>query len=248
MSDRPATAPVVIDAGPALSFFSTNQERLLLSAVGGYLQAPDTVLDEIQRRSLDPRFKAARTVTRKLLAAGRITQLSDDVTPELSRVCSRLTGLPLPQRLQQGKDLGELMVIAHAVVQAEHGRHVIVLIDDGDGQRLAALETARLDRLRPSRPNLGTLSLTHTSGSSRQHADRHSYRIARRCRRYMQHSLPATTDSGRSRIPASSTRSSGPERPVASSWQNSVAGSNSASNRSISRGSWCSPPDQQQTS
>lgn len=164
MSDRPATAPVVIDAGPALSFFSTNQERLLLSAVGGYLQAPDTVLDEIQRRSLDPRFKAARTVTRKLLAAGRITQLSDDVTPELSRVCSRLTGLPLPQRLQQGKDLGELMVIAHAVVQAEHGRHVIVLIDDGDGQRLAALETARLDRLRPSRPNLGTLSLTTTLG------------------------------------------------------------------------------------
>lgn len=156
--------PVVIDAGPALNFFSTNQERLLLSVVGGYLQAPETVLDEIQRRSRDPRFKAATAVTQKLLAAGRITRLSDEVTPELSAVCTRLTGLPLPQRLQQATDLGELMVIAHAIVRAEQGGQVTVLIDDGDGQRLAALEAARLERLRPSRPDLGTLSITSTIG------------------------------------------------------------------------------------
>lgn len=164
MNDQPLTVPVIIDAGPALNFFSTNHERLLLSVVGGYLQAPETVLNEVQRRSRDPRFKAAPTVTQKLLAAGRITQLSDDVTPELSAVCSRLTGLPLPQRLQQAKDLGELMVIAHAVVQAEQGRHVTMLIDDGDGHTLAALETARLERLRRSRPNLGTLRITSTVG------------------------------------------------------------------------------------
>jgi hypothetical protein len=38
---------------------------------------------------------------------------------------------------RQAKDLGETMVIAHAVVVAESGQDVTVLIDDGAGVRSA---------------------------------------------------------------------------------------------------------------
>lgn len=61
MSVRP-----VIDAGPGLNFLSINKERLLI-AVLGPLSAPETVRDEVLRKSRqDDRFRAAATVWRKL--------------------------------------------------------------------------------------------------------------------------------------------------------------------------------------
>lgn len=45
------------------------------------------------------------------------------------------------------RDLGETMVIAHAVVAAERGERIGVLIDDGNGVRVAASEIRRLERL-----------------------------------------------------------------------------------------------------
>jgi hypothetical protein len=54
----------------------------------------------------------------------------------------------MAERLRHSKDLGETMVIAHAVVAAETGADVIVLIDDGLGAQLATREIRRLDRLR----------------------------------------------------------------------------------------------------
>ena len=61
MSVRP-----IIDAGPALNFLSINKERLLV-AVLGPLSAPETVQDEVLRKSQqDGRFHVAATVWRKL--------------------------------------------------------------------------------------------------------------------------------------------------------------------------------------
>jgi hypothetical protein len=156
MTHRP-----IIDAGPGLNFLSINKERLLFATMGA-LSAPETVRDEVLRKaSEDRRFAAAAAVWRKL--PDRLMQvLSDDFTPELARAVHRLTGLPMNDRKLQPKDLGETMVIAHAVVAAEAGQSVTVLIDDGQGARLAAAEVRRLLRLRADGRRVGTIALIST--------------------------------------------------------------------------------------
>ncbi|MEU1522991.1 hypothetical protein ABZ413_12405 [Nocardia rhamnosiphila] len=151
----------IIDAGPGLNFFSINQERLLIGVLGP-LSTPETVRDEVLRKSRqEERFRPAATVWHKL--SPRFMQvLSDDETPDLAAVVHRITGLPMAQRSRQGKDLGETMVIAHAVVAAEAGDTVIVLIDDGGGARNASLEAKRLGRLRAMGHPVGSIMLVST--------------------------------------------------------------------------------------
>jgi hypothetical protein len=60
------------------------------------------------------------------------------------------------------KDLGETMVIAHAVVAAEAGETVTVLIDDGPGTRTATSEINRLKRLHASGHAVGSIRLAST--------------------------------------------------------------------------------------
>jgi hypothetical protein len=48
------------------------------------------------------------------------------------------------------------------VVAAEAGRPVTVLIDDGQGARMAVTEVARLDRLRAAGRAVGSISLVST--------------------------------------------------------------------------------------
>jgi hypothetical protein len=67
--------------------------------------------------------------------------------------------VPMAERLKQAKDLGEILVLAHAAVCAESGLDVVVLIDDGGGAKLAAIEASRLHRLRGLGRPVGTLSL-----------------------------------------------------------------------------------------
>lgn len=96
------------------------EERLLISVLGR-LSAPETVRNEVLRKATqDPRFSAAVAVWRKL-APNWIEILSDDATPELAVIVNRITQQPMRERLKQAKDLGETMVIAHAVVAAERG-------------------------------------------------------------------------------------------------------------------------------
>ncbi len=131
MSHRP-----IIDAGPSLNFLSINKERLLIGVLGP-LSDPEAVQAEVLSKSReDERFRAAATVWRKL-APRWIQILSDDETPELAAVVHRVTRQPMEERLKYPKDLGETMVIAHAVVAAEAGKTVTVLIDDGPGARIA---------------------------------------------------------------------------------------------------------------
>lgn len=156
MTHRP-----IIDAGPGLNFFSINKERLLIETLGP-LCAPETVRDEILRKSRqDNRFAAAQTVWNKL--PERLMQvLPDDETPELAVGVNRIGQLPMPERMKHSKDLGEIMVIAHAVVAAEAGHDVMVLIDDDRGARLATSEIKRLGRLRASGRAVGTIKLVNT--------------------------------------------------------------------------------------
>lgn len=157
------TAPIIIDAGPALNFLATKNERLLLSVIGGHLSAPETVDTEVRDKGgSDARFTAAPGVWSKLLAAGRLTLLSDDITPELSTATNRICGTPLAERKMIAKDLGETLVVAHAAVLAEAGHDVTVLIDDTGGARMATSESRRLVRMKPKNPTFGTISLVNT--------------------------------------------------------------------------------------
>lgn len=70
------------------------------------------------------------------------------MTVELDATVQSLATMPMSTRLQLAKNLGEVMVMAHGVTQAEAGRSVSILIDDTEGARLASNEVARLDRRR----------------------------------------------------------------------------------------------------
>lgn len=156
MSHRP-----IIDAGPALNFFSARKERLLIGVLGK-LSAPETVQDEVFRKSRqDERFSAAAVVWGRLTPTW-MQVISDDQTPELAAVIHRITRQPMEQRLRHPKDLGETMVIGHAVVAAESGETVTVLIDDGPGARTATAEINRLERLRVSGRAVGSIRLVST--------------------------------------------------------------------------------------
>ena len=156
MSVRP-----IIDAGPGLNFLSINKERLLIAVLGPF-SAPETVQAEVLRKSQqDDRFRAAATVWRKL-TVNWIQILSDDATPELATVVQRVSGLPIHQRRKQPKDLGETMVIAHAVVAAESGQSVTILMDDGPGAAIATSEISRLQRLVSSGHPVGSITLAST--------------------------------------------------------------------------------------
>lgn len=156
MSNRP-----IIDAGPGLNFLSINKERLLISVLGK-LSAPETVQTEVLRKAaMDERFRAAGAVWRKLTPEW-IQILSDDQTPALAAVVHRISRQPMDVRQKRSKDLGETMVIAHAVVAAEAGSEVTVLIDDGPGALIATAEISRLQRLRSAGRAVGSIRLVST--------------------------------------------------------------------------------------
>lgn len=129
----------IMDAGPGINFFSLNKERLLIATLGP-LSVPEIVHEEIRRKARqEQRFASAERVLAKL-PEKYLKVLSDDVTDELSAVVNRIAGMPMEMRVRARKDLGETMVVAHAVVAAEAGESTTVLIDDGGGRRMAAAE------------------------------------------------------------------------------------------------------------
>lgn len=156
MSRRP-----VIDAGPSLNFFSANKERILIGVLGE-LSAPETVKQEVERKSrTDRRFVRAIDVWRKLEPRW-MEILPDDVTPELATAVQRISKIPIAERLRERRNLGETMVLAHAAVFAEAGDDVTVLIDDRDGVRLASIEAERLIRMQARGLPVGSLTVVGT--------------------------------------------------------------------------------------
>lgn len=157
MSRRP-----IIDAGPALNFFAANQERLLIEVLGP-LATPETVHAEVLRKTrVDRRFRPAQSVMARLTPRW-LEILSDDVTDELNAVVERIGRLPMVERKKHAEDLGETMVIAHAVVAAEARADVVVLIDETNGARIATAEKRRLERLRAAGSDVGSITIANTA-------------------------------------------------------------------------------------
>ncbi|MFE3544078.1 hypothetical protein ACFXK0_14040 [Nocardia sp. NPDC059177] len=155
MSSRP-----VIDAGPALNFLAIDRQRLLIGVLGP-ISTPETVEQEVLRKArTDARFKSAARHWSKLTPKW-IQVLSDD-WPELEPVVARIARMSMSQRRRQAKDLGELMVVAHALIRAEQGQNVTVVIDDQAGAALATAEAQLLDGRRANGEPVGKLVLAGT--------------------------------------------------------------------------------------
>lgn len=141
----------VLDAGPCLNFFATNNQNILVRVVGKGFRVPETVRAEVARRSRDQRdarFARAWNVWMRLESNGWIEVLSDSSTPSLLAAAKAvLTGASFPERLTRSKDLGETMVVIHAVEISMRGNDVVVIIDDAEGRVLASTQTRRLERL-----------------------------------------------------------------------------------------------------
>jgi hypothetical protein len=145
---------IVVDAGPALTFLARKDTtRVLIQGLRGGFASPETVRTEVMRkcRQKSQLLGTAETQWKMLENAGRIQVLSDDETAGLSAAVQRLCNMPMSQRIRQGKDLGELMVIAHAAVLADAGHDVVILIQERDGTALARQEAGRFARLAPGR-------------------------------------------------------------------------------------------------
>lgn len=139
---------VLLDAGPALNFLAVSQQDILIklaSRWGTVLHVPERVHEEIlAKASNDSRFQRTPAVAtwRTLHAAARVVILSDDITDSrlLEEAVSRVSDRDAHDRVRQGKDLGEIMVLAHASVLAQAGADVGILMDETDGRRRAAAE------------------------------------------------------------------------------------------------------------
>jgi hypothetical protein len=141
----------IIDAGPALTFLARKDTtRILYAGLGtADLLAPEQVEHEVIRKSRKEkrRFGAAEATWKKIVAANRLTVLPDDETAELAAAVQRLCLMPMSERMRQQKDLGELLVIAHAAVRAEAGEDVAVLIQERHGTAMAYNEARRIKNL-----------------------------------------------------------------------------------------------------
>lgn len=136
----PTRRRVILDAGPAITFCAANKQRILHGVLNdiGDLKAPATVDLEVKNKARPgTRFEAARKNWAGLVDNGHIDLLSDEASDALNAAVIQLDGTPLAERVRITRDLGELMVMAHALVMRDAGIDVVVLIDESRAQEVA---------------------------------------------------------------------------------------------------------------
>lgn len=133
--------PLIIDAGPTLTFAAAGKRDLLISVTsqrGNSLLTPETVVEEVNRKAQSSKFAGCDSVLADLISQGHIGMLYDDIQDhDLSHQVRRITGVGAAIRVGESKDLGETMVIAHALKLQASGVDVRVLIDEWRGQKVA---------------------------------------------------------------------------------------------------------------
>lgn len=132
---------VILDAGPALTFCAADKQRILHDTLVdiGDLCAPETVDTEVRTKARSDRRFAAAARNWSRLVESRVGLLSDAATDALVARVSRLSGgMAFETRTRQPRDLGEIMVMAHALVLKEvDSVEVVVLIDEHRAARQA---------------------------------------------------------------------------------------------------------------
>ncbi|GAB7002620.1 hypothetical protein JCM18899A_00910 [Nocardioides sp. AN3] len=156
--------PFIIDAGPALNFLSKGHQNLLINAVRRQtINAPQSVEAEVLRNARKTRkFKGAEGRW-KNMKPHWLTVLSDDATDlNLLNAAQILLNVPLEERLDEGDDLGETMVVLHAYVRARQGTVVYVIIDDAGGRTFANKAIANLARHKAAGRPVGSMYIVRT--------------------------------------------------------------------------------------
>jgi hypothetical protein len=136
----------ILDAGPCITFCAASKQSLLMEILQQSrfdLFVPDTVDDEVHRKETNDAAFAGTSSNWKLLTEhDHVGILSSSPESEdgkaLATIVYHLSRMPLAERLQMSKDLGELMVIAHAKMRSDRGETVIVIIDEWRGQKFAS--------------------------------------------------------------------------------------------------------------
>lgn len=153
--------PPIIDAGPAINFLATKNQRILIAAIGGPFASPQAVKDEVFRKADEcSRFAPAAPEWNKI-ETNWIRVLPATRTAARDRIAGILTKNPLPRVPSRAKDLGETYVVVHATELALTGAHIVVIIDDQGGKTLTARAQLHLDAVRRTGP-VGTIRLMDT--------------------------------------------------------------------------------------
>lgn len=143
---------ILLDAGPALNFLAVGQQSILIQLAGSrslQMAAPARVDAEVVGKCKDRRFArtSALGTWQTLRASGRVQILDDTlIGARFTAAVTRISGMPAKERVRSGKDLGEIMVLAHASVYAQDGQQVFVLMDDSGGRKRARIEQSWLAR------------------------------------------------------------------------------------------------------
>lgn len=132
----------ILDAVVCVHFAGANLNRLLVTALesmGWVILVPSEVCDEVVRK--DAKYPGLRKRWLALQRSDRIHVLPAlEVASAPSRiveVLEEIRDLEFDQALRHSRDLGECVVVAHGVHLAEQGHEVTLLMDDGEGRRLA---------------------------------------------------------------------------------------------------------------
>jgi predicted nucleic acid-binding protein len=142
---------VVLDTGPLLNFLSIGQGNLMHQVLGPRFERvlmPREVVNEIEDKSLeDSRFARANPVLGGMLRQGLFEVLESDADSDMALVTALKFVSRLPPSallVRRAKDLGETLVVAHAIKLRDEGNTVILVIDDRGGQALAAKHKFRI--------------------------------------------------------------------------------------------------------
>lgn len=155
---------LIIDASSFLNFLASSQQGILISLserVPFTLCVPEQVEKEILGQAKAPRFQGTPVAsTWKKISENRVAILNDDITNNVfSSVIGRMSGKPAKERVKDKPDLGEIMVIAHASVEAQNNQDVTILMDESNGRRKAMVET---NWIKTQSSNFGMIRLAST--------------------------------------------------------------------------------------
>ena len=127
---------IVSDTSILLSFVCANKHDLLIKFAGpNPIYLPQVVVDEMERKLSQPKFRGAHGRWMRLLSSKYFAVLEE--TAELLPIIRGFAGYAFSYQGGKAKNLGEFMSLAHCIHEQDRGRKVAMLVDDGDAREIA---------------------------------------------------------------------------------------------------------------